>query len=72
MEIYNGIAATNLRNNLDVAFSQRLQMIDELSVPSIADRERIWRRMSIWLHSGEVVSESGRPGRVPHGTRSLP
>ncbi len=47
MESYDGIAilATNLRNNLDVAFSRRLQMIVEFPIPSVADRERIWRRL---------------------------
>jgi tetratricopeptide (TPR) repeat protein len=47
MESYDGIAilATNLRNNLDVAFSRRLQMIVEFPFPGIADRERIWRRL---------------------------
>ena len=47
MESYDGIAilATNLRNNLDVAFSRRLQMIVEFPLPSVADRERIWRRL---------------------------
>jgi SpoVK/Ycf46/Vps4 family AAA+-type ATPase len=47
MESYDGIAilATNLRNNLDVAFARRLQMIVEFPFPSVADRERIWRRL---------------------------
>jgi len=47
MESYDGVAilATNLRNNLDVAFARRLQMIVEFPIPSVTDRERIWRRL---------------------------
>lgn len=47
METYDGIAilATNIQENLDVAFKRRLQMVVTFPFPSISDRERIWRRM---------------------------
>ncbi len=47
MESYHGIAilATNIKGNLDVSFARRLQTVVEFPFPSIADRERIWRRL---------------------------
>ncbi|MFE6806660.1 AAA family ATPase [Streptomyces sp. NPDC057681] len=45
MEHYEGlvILTTNLRRNLDEAFTRRLQFIVEFPFPGEADRERIWR-----------------------------
>ncbi|MEU3902638.1 AAA family ATPase [Streptomyces goshikiensis] len=45
MERYEGLAVltTNLRRNLDEAFTRRLQFIVEFPFPGEADRERIWR-----------------------------
>ena len=38
------ILATNLRQNLDEAFSRRLQIIAEFPLPTADDRVRIWQR----------------------------
>lgn len=48
MEEYPGITvlATNLRQNLDEAFTRRMRFIIEFSLPESSDRLRIWR--SIW------------------------
>ena len=48
MEEYPGITvlATNLRQNLDEAFTRRMRFIIEFSLPEIPDRLRIWR--SVW------------------------
>lgn len=45
MEAFDGIVilATNLRANLDEAFTRRLHFIVEFPFPEPADRERIWR-----------------------------
>ena len=48
MEEYPGITvlATNLRQNLDEAFTRRMRFIIEFALPESPDRLRIWR--SIW------------------------
>ncbi|MFD5913096.1 ATP-binding protein [Streptomyces massasporeus] len=45
MERYEGLVVltSNLRRNLDEAFTRRLQFIVEFPFPGRADRERIWR-----------------------------
>lgn len=45
MEAYDGVVilATNLRANLDDAFTRRLHFVVELPFPDAADRERIWQ-----------------------------
>lgn len=45
MEAYDGVVilATNLRANLDDAFTRRLHFAIEFPFPEVADRERIWR-----------------------------
>lgn len=45
MEAYDGVVilATNLRANLDEAFTRRLHFVVEFPFPEAADRERIWR-----------------------------
>ncbi|MBK8988431.1 MAG: ATP-binding protein [Chloroflexi bacterium] len=45
MEAYDGVVilATNLRANLDDAFTRRLHFAIEFPFPQPADRERIWR-----------------------------
>jgi AAA+ superfamily predicted ATPase len=45
MEQYDGLAilATNLRENLDDAFTRRLHFIVEFPLPTADDRRRIWR-----------------------------
>lgn len=45
MEAYDGVVilATNMRSNLDEAFTRRLHFIVEFPFPEAADRERIWR-----------------------------
>jgi hypothetical protein len=45
MEAYDGVVilATNLRANLDEAFTRRLHFAIEFPFPQPADRERIWR-----------------------------
>ena len=45
MEAFEGVVilATNLRANLDDAFTRRLHFIIEFPFPDPADRERIWR-----------------------------
>jgi len=45
MEAYDGVVilATNLRANLDEAFTRRLHFAVEFPFPQPADRERIWR-----------------------------
>ncbi len=47
MEAYDGltILATNFRQNLDRAFTRRLQLMMEFPLPSPSERERIWRRL---------------------------
>lgn len=46
MERYDGIAVltTNLRNNLDEAFTRRLDVILSFPEPGAADRLALWRR----------------------------
>ncbi|HET8718346.1 MAG TPA: ATP-binding protein [Nocardioidaceae bacterium] len=46
MEKFNGIVilATNLRGNLDPAFSRRLQFIVHFADPDAATRERLWAK----------------------------
>jgi DNA replication protein DnaC len=48
MEEYDGVVilATNLRKNLDEAFTRRLHVTVEFPVPDVADRRRIWEQ--IW------------------------
>ncbi len=45
MEMYEGVVilATNLRANLDEAFTRRLHFVVEFPFPEADDRERIWR-----------------------------
>jgi hypothetical protein len=45
LERYEGVAilATNLRNNLDAAFTRRFEFIVEFPDPDLATRERLWR-----------------------------
>ena len=47
MEAYDGltILATNFRQNLDQAFTRRLQFIVEFPLPQPNDRNRIWKRL---------------------------
>ena len=47
MESYDGIAilATNFRQNLDTAFARRMHVVIEFPLPSVTDRERIWRQL---------------------------
>jgi SpoVK/Ycf46/Vps4 family AAA+-type ATPase len=47
MEAYDGltILATNFRQNLDQAFTRRLQVMVEFPLPQPSDRDRIWRRL---------------------------
>lgn len=56
MEAYNGITilATNLRSNLDEAFTRRLQFAVDFPFPEEADRLRIWKT----LFPPEVPRES--------------
>lgn len=44
VENYNGliILATNLKPNIDLAFSRRIQSIINFPIPSITERERLW------------------------------
>ncbi|MCA9953101.1 MAG: ATP-binding protein [Anaerolineales bacterium] len=45
MEEYDGVAilATNLSQNLDEAFTRRMQFVVEFPLPHAEDRKRIWR-----------------------------
>ena len=47
MEDHDGvvIVATNLAQNIDEAFSRRMQFVVEFPVPDIVSRERLWRAM---------------------------
>jgi len=47
MERYEGITilATNLRANLDEAFTRRLQFVVDFPFPQAAERQRIWRTL---------------------------
>ncbi len=47
MEEYAGVSilATNLSQNLDEAFTRRMQFVVDFPFPNAADRERIWRGM---------------------------
>ncbi len=47
MEAYNGVTilATNLRSNLDEAFTRRLQFAVDFPFPEEADRLRIWKTL---------------------------
>lgn len=47
MEAYNGVTilATNLRSNLDEAFTRRLQFAVDFPFPEAADRLRIWKTL---------------------------
>jgi hypothetical protein len=57
MEEYDGIVilATNLRRNMDDAFSRRLQHVIEFPFPDAEHRERIWR--SILPPAAPVASD---------------
>ena len=46
IEVFDGVAilATNLRNNMDGAFSRRLQFAVEFPLPGHEERLRIWRK----------------------------
>ncbi|MBL9060250.1 MAG: ATP-binding protein, partial [Mangrovicoccus sp.] len=46
LESFAGIVvlATNLRSNLDPAFSRRMQFIIDFPMPQQAERDRLWRR----------------------------
>lgn len=45
MEAFDGVVilATNLRSNIDEAFTRRLHFVVEFPFPELDDRERIWR-----------------------------
>jgi SpoVK/Ycf46/Vps4 family AAA+-type ATPase len=47
MEGYNGVSilATNLRANLDEAFTRRLQFVVDFPFPQAAERQRIWQTL---------------------------
>lgn len=47
MEDHDGvvIVATNLANNVDAAFSRRMQFVMQFPMPDVASRERLWRSM---------------------------
>jgi len=47
MEVYDGVTilATNLRANLDDAFTRRIQFAVDFPFPEEADRRRIWRAL---------------------------
>jgi AAA+ superfamily predicted ATPase len=47
MEEYDGVSilATNLDQNLDEAFTRRIQFVIDFPFPNAEDRERIWRGM---------------------------
>ena len=47
MEAYDGVTilATNLRANLDEAFTRRLQFAVDFPFPEAADRQRIWETL---------------------------
>lgn len=47
MESYNGLAilTTNLQSNLDPAFMRRLRFVTQFSLPDVAHRVEIWRRI---------------------------
>ena len=47
MESYDGITilATNLRANLDEAFTRRLQFVVEFPFPQVQERQRIWTQL---------------------------
>jgi SpoVK/Ycf46/Vps4 family AAA+-type ATPase len=47
MEAYDGVTilATNLRANLDEAFTRRLQFAVDFPFPEVADRLRIWETL---------------------------
>ncbi|MFN2283676.1 MAG: ATP-binding protein, partial [Anaerolineae bacterium] len=47
MEEYDGVSilATNLSQNLDEAFTRRMQFVIDFPFPNAEDRERIWRGM---------------------------
>ena len=47
MEDHDGvvIVATNLANNVDAAFSRRMQFVLQFPMPDVAARERLWRAM---------------------------
>jgi hypothetical protein len=57
MEAYEGLAilTTNLKSNLDEAFTRRLRFIVDFPLPSIQERSRIWQ--NIWPHSLPLDSE---------------
>jgi SpoVK/Ycf46/Vps4 family AAA+-type ATPase len=46
LERFEGLAilSTNLRRNIDSAFTRRLEFVVELDEPSVGDRLEIWRR----------------------------
>ena len=46
METFDGLAVltTNLRSNLDEAFTRRLDAIVDFPMPEEEDRERLWRK----------------------------
>lgn len=46
------ILATNLRKNIDAAFTRRLQVIVEFPAPDVAGRARIWRK--VWPAAAPV------------------
>jgi SpoVK/Ycf46/Vps4 family AAA+-type ATPase len=47
MEAYNGVTilATNLRANLDEAFTRRLQFAVDFPFPEVTERQRIWQTL---------------------------
>ncbi|MBI5957529.1 MAG: ATP-binding protein [Chloroflexi bacterium] len=47
MEEYEGVSvlATNFSQNLDEAFTRRMQFVIDFPLPTAADRERIWRNL---------------------------
>lgn len=47
MEEYEGVSilATNFSQNIDDAFTRRMQFVIDFPLPTIEDRERLWRGM---------------------------
>jgi hypothetical protein len=61
IEEYTGIAilATNLRQNLDEAFTRRMRFIIDFPLPEEADRLRIWQ--SVWPQQVPLAADVDMP-----------
>jgi hypothetical protein len=73
MEQFDGIAilTTNLRANVDEAFTRRLDAIVEFAVPEEADRQRLWERNlpDLVLRSDDLdLAFLARQFRIPGGS----